>query len=228
MQRIYISPSTQEHNTGVTPFTTEEAEMNKIADLLMPLLDRDGRYELKRNLPSMNPYQCAKDSNDFGADIHVAIHSNAGGGVGTEVFTYAPVTDSERLGKALYDQIAPFSPGADRGVKYNKRLIEVGDMVGATACLVEVGFHDNQADATWIVNNHLAIAQALYMGICDYFKYDYPALVTEPLVEAPVAPVSKIHPDDIYLSVRVLDHLADQAIEDINKLGFACKRLDLA
>jgi len=33
---------------------------------------------------------------------------------------------------------------------------------------------------------------------------------------------------DIYLSVRVLKNKADQAILDVNKLGFACKRLDLA
>jgi N-acetylmuramoyl-L-alanine amidase len=34
--------------------------------------------------------------------------------------------------------------------------------------------------------------------------------------------------DDIYLSVRVRESLADQAIKDINKLGFAAKRLELA
>ena len=228
MQRIYISPSTQERNVGVSPFTNEEAEMNKIADLLMPLLVKDGRYEVRRNLPPMDPYQCAKDSNDFGADIHVAIHSNAGGGQGTEIFAYAPNTNSERLGKALYDQIAPLSPGKDRGVKYNKGLIEVGDMVGATACLIELAFHDDKEGAEWITLNHIGIARDLYKGICDYYGYDYPALVTEPPVEAPVTPVAKIHPNDIYLSVRVLDHLADQAIKDINELGFACKRLDLA
>ena len=136
MQRIYISSSTQKHNTGVTPFTTEEAEMNKIADLLMPLLFRDGRFVTARNTPSMNIYQAAKQSNDFKADIHVAIHSNAGGGVGTEVFAYGPKTNSERFAKALYDQIAPLSPGRDRGVKFNKGLYEIGDWVNATSAPV--------------------------------------------------------------------------------------------
>lgn len=44
---------------------------------------------------------------------------------------------------------------------------------------------------------------------------------TQP-VKGPIAP------DDIYLSVRVRESLADQAIKDINKLGFAAKRMDLA
>jgi hypothetical protein len=43
-----------------------------------------------------------------------------------------------------------------------------------------------------------------------------------------VTPKKIIAPDDIYLSVRVHEDLADQAIKDINELGFACKKLDLA
>jgi len=225
MPRIYISPSTQEANRGVSPFSTEEKEMNAIADILMQLLDNDGRFEFKRNYPSMTPYQCADDSNNFKADIHVAIHSNAGGGVGTEVFAYGPGTNSERLGKCFYDQIAPLSPGADRGVKYNPKLVEVGVLVNATSALIELAFHDNQSEATWLAYNHQTIAQKLYMGVCDYFGYSYKALVVAPVV---VPPVASAEDYDIHLSVRCYKSLAPQAIKDINKLGFAAKIMDLA
>jgi len=44
-----------------------------------------------------------------------------------------------------------------------------------------------------------------------------------------VSTVAKIiAPDDIYLTVRVRESLSAQAIVDINKLGFACKKLELA
>lgn len=224
MPRIYISASTQERNVGISPFTTEEAEMNLIADELIPLLAKDGRFTVKRNNPSWDPYQCAADSNKFLANIHIALHSNAGGGVGTEVFTFGPNTDSEKLGKALYNQIAPLSPGADRGVKYNPKLVEVGSTVWATSCLIEIAFHDNKLDAEWMVNNRKVIAQALYRGVLSYYGYDS---VPEPVVVPPspiVAPVDY----DIYLSVRCYKSKADQAIKDINKLGFACKILPLA
>ena len=189
MPRIYISPSTQERNIGLPPFTNEEAQMNKIVDVLVPLLLKDGRFTAKRNGPSMDDvYSIATDSNNFKADIHVAIHSNAGGGVGTEVYAYAPNTNSERLCKALYNQIAPLSPGADRGVKYNPKLIEVGTNVDATSAYIELGFHDNQADATWLASNPQSIANALYKGICDYYWYDYRALVVAPPVAPPVTP----------------------------------------
>jgi N-acetylmuramoyl-L-alanine amidase len=193
MKKVYISPSTQEANKGVTPFGTEEVEMNLIADLLMPLLFNDSRFVTARNLPSMDIYQIAEASNRFGADIHIAIHSNAGGGEGTEVFAYAPGTNSEKLAKALYSYIAPLSPGNDRGVKYKPGLVEVGDSVNATACLIELAFHDNIKDATWMAYNREVIAQALYKGICDYFGYDYKALVVAPVVTLPTPPtVDKI------------------------------------
>ena len=222
MKRIYISPSSQEHNLGIGSFGTEEGEMNKVADALMPLLAKDGRFEAKRNTPDMDVDQMAKDSNNFKADIHIPIHSNAGGGEGTEVYAYGPNTNSERLAQALYRQVAPLSPGADRGVKYNPALVEVGDSVSATSALIELGFHDNALDAEWIRLSTGAIAKALYLGICDYYGYDYRALTD--LVPGVVPVIDR----DIYLSVRVLHSKSQELIEQILALGYACKVLPLA
>ena len=241
MPRIYISPSTQQDNIGISPFRTEETEMNAIADILVQLLDDDGRFEFKRNSPSMSPNQCAYDSNAFKSDIHLAIHSNAGGGVGTEVYAYAPNTNSEKLSKCLYNKISPLSPGKDRGVKFNKNLIEVGDTVNATSSLIELAFHDNKADATWIANNHQAIAQSLYMGLCDYFGYSYKEIVIEPAISPPVpspeiikrviefnAPAEYPTPDhDVYIAVRVRCSIVDELVRGLRDSGFSTKMIDL-
>ena len=231
MPRIYISPSTQEHNIGAGAFGSEESQMNKISEFLVAFLYKDGRFTVNYNLPSMDIAQIATDSNNFKADLHLAIHSNAGGGEGTEVYAYGPGTNSERFAKALYDQIALLSPGRDRGVKFNKGLYEIGDRVNATSALIELEFHDNSAGAAWIASNHQAIAEALYKGICDYYEYDYEALATAQPVVYSVAPVTAkkiIADDDIWLSVRVREPFVAQAILDINKLGLACQRLELA
>ena len=222
MPRIYISPSSQEHNLGIGPFGTEETAMNKIADALMPLLANDGRFEVRRNTPDMDVYQMAADSNNFKADIHIAIHSNAGGGEGTEVYAFGPVTNSERLAQVLYKQVAPLSPGSDRSVKYNPALLEVGDRVSATSALIEVGFHDNALDAEWIVQSTSVIAAALYRGICDYYGYGYQALADG------VPTVVPADDRDIYLSVRVLQSKAEELIGQIQTMGYACKVLPLA
>jgi N-acetylmuramoyl-L-alanine amidase len=196
--------------------------MNKIADALVPLLATDGRFEVKRNTPSMDVYEMAEDSNQFKADIHVAIHSNAGGGAGTEVYAFGPATNSERLAQALYKQVATLSPGADRGVKYNPALLEVGNSVHATSALIEVGFHDNALDSEWIVKSTSGIAGALYRGICDYYRYDYRAL-------AGVVPaVVPVEDHDIYLSVRVLQSKSEGLVKQIQAMGYACKVLSLA
>jgi len=222
MPRLYISPSSQEHNLGIGSFGSEEGAMNKIADALMPLLANDGRFEVKRNTPDMDVYQMAQASNQFKADLHIPIHSNAGGGVGTEVYAYGPNTNSERLAQALYKQVAPVSPGVDRGVKYNRSLVEVGDNVSATSALIEIGFHDNLSDATWMMENTAAIARAIYLGICDFYGYDYRGLA---VCLPAVAPRLD---RDIYLSVRVLQSKSDALIGQITALGYACKVLPLA
>lgn len=222
MKRIYISPSSQEQNLGIGSFGTEEGEMNKIADALLPLLANDGRVAVQRNTPDMDVSEMAVDSNNFKADIHVAIHSNAGGGEGTEVYAFGPETNSERLAQALYKQVAPLSPGADRGVKYNPSLVEVGDSVLATSALIELGFHDNALDSVWMVQSTAAIAKALYCGICDYYGYEYRALAT--LVPIVVPTMDR----DIYLSVRVLQSKADGLLGQIQAMGYACKVLPLA
>ncbi len=222
MKRIYISPSSQEHNLGIGPFGTEEVEMNKIADVLIPMLTHDGRFDIKRNTPDMTVNQMAKDSNTFKADLHIALHSNAGGGVGTEVYAYAPKTNSERLAQALYKQIAPLSRGVDRGIKYNPMLIEVGDRVSATSALIELGFHDNARDAEWIVRSTASIAEAVYRGICDYYGYEYRALAGE---EPAFVPADD---RDIYLSVRVLQSKSEGLVKQIQSMGYACQVLPLA
>jgi N-acetylmuramoyl-L-alanine amidase len=108
-------------------------------------------------------------------------------------------------------------------VKHNPGLIEVGNTVHATSCLIELDFHDSQAGAEWIARNHDVIATALYKGLCDYLGYKYLALDFAP----PTTPlVTSDH--DIYLSVRCYESKAEQAIKDINKLGFAAKKLELA
>lgn len=236
MPRIYISPSSQEHNSGIVPYGIEETEMNQIADILIPLLNKDGRFVVDRNTPDMDVNQMAAASNKFGADLHLPIHGNAGGGVGTEVYAYGPGTNSERFATCLYNQIAPLSPGKDRGVKFNKGLCEVGDAVNATSALIELGFHDNAQDAAWMHNSHQQIAEGLYKGVCDFYGYGYVALVVATPAVVVAAPTETIETspkrtfavDDGYLWVLIREPLMDEAIKQINTMGYAAGRLNLA
>jgi len=62
-------------------------------------------------------------------------------------------------------------------------------------------------------------------GIWSYDDFEKLVLEGVKMLDSGIATAEN---PDIYLSVRVLKDKADQAIVDINKLGFACKRLELA
>lgn len=169
MTKVYVSPSLQEHNIGAGDYGTEEYRMNQIADVVVPLLQYNN-FTVYRNKPEMSLSQVVSESNSKHVDIHVAIHSNAGGGRGAEV--YYTSNNGKILASDLYKYIEPLTPTSDRGVKHTDSLYELNETV-AVAALIEVAFHDNRDDANFIINNIDAIGEAIAKGVCDYFNVQF-------------------------------------------------------
>lgn len=191
MVKVYISPSSQHDNVGVGNYGTEEVRMNQIADVVETELKRVGITTLRNN-PSMDITQMVAASNAFGADVHLAIHSNAGGATGAEAYYYTGSTAGKKLAQAVYDNLTPMTPSSDRGVKATTELYEVWATNGI-ATLVEIAFHDNWDDASFIVGNIQVIGVAIAKGVCSYLGIDFgsssqsaPVTVAEPAVVAPV------------------------------------------
>jgi N-acetylmuramoyl-L-alanine amidase len=164
---VYLSPSTQEKNKGYGKYGTEEQRMNEIGDVVQEILKGHG-ITVFRNKPEWILEQVVSDSNNRKPDIHFAIHSNAGGGRGCEVFAYAPGGEGEKVARNVYAEMEPLTPSTDRGVKFNSAFYELRK-TKAPAALVEVAFHDNKEDAEWIVANTNQIGQAIARGILKYF-----------------------------------------------------------
>jgi N-acetylmuramoyl-L-alanine amidase len=171
MKKIYISPSTQEHNIGAGAFGTEEKQMNLIGDIVVQYLQYNG-FDVKRNSPSMTLQQTVADSNKFNPDIHFAIHSNAGGGKarGAEIFYKS--ANGQKLASSVFKYIEPLTPANDRGIKKHDKLYELNN-TNAVASLIEVSFHDNTDDALFILNNIQKLGECIAHGICDYFNVDF-------------------------------------------------------
>lgn len=169
--KIYISPSTQEHNFGAGAYGTEEQRMNEVADILVPRLIAHG-FAVRRNNPAWTLQKVVADSNAWKPDAHVAIHSNAGGGRGAEVWVFKKGFKAEKLARCIYGYLESITPVTDRGVRENPSLYET-KYTTAPAVIVEVSFHDNADDARWIAANEGAIAEAVLHGICDYFNVVY-------------------------------------------------------
>lgn len=209
---VYLSPSTQEHNISYGNYGTEEERMNQIADVTQRVLKSHG-VEVHRNKPEWSLAQVVNDSNQVKPDLHFAIHSNAGGGRGSEVFAYAAGGNGEKAAKAIYSEIEPLTPTSDRGVKFNPSLYELRN-TNAPAALVEIAFHDNAEDATWIVNNIETIGVALAKGVLKYFAIPYEA----PIIEAP-AP-SKLY--RVQVGAFANKQSAEALMAKIKAAGFNC------
>lgn len=179
---VYLSPSAQEQNLGYGTYGTEETRMNQIADVTQKVL-LDHGVVVYRNIPEWSLAQIVIDSNRVKPDLHFAIHSNAGGGRGAEVFAYSPGGNGEKAAKAIYSEIEPLTPTSDRGVKFNPSLYELKN-TDAPAALVEIAFHDNADDANWIIYNIEAIGIALAKGVLNYLGIPYQTPKSEIKTEA--------------------------------------------
>lgn len=178
--KVYISPSNQSRNLGVSDvdYTNEMDEMNDVADYVIERLKSYG-VKVYRNYPSGGINAWLRDSNYFGADVHLAIHSNASidhKSYGIETWINNENSDTYSLGNIIQNNLMSIYPykdreGADRGVKYaNGALGECNDAYLPFGILVEVAHHDDYNDALWIMNNKKLIGYNLADSILEYYQ----------------------------------------------------------
>lgn len=173
MPIIYLSPSTQENNYYVTG-GTEEQYMNLLADKMIPYLNASGiRYN--RNTPEMTAVSSIAASNAGNYDLHLALHSNAapegryGTAQGSIVFYYPGSARGRRAAEIIADGLKDIYPQPNLVRAEGTTAIGEVRRVRAPSVFLELAFHDNEADATWIQNNLDAIARNLVLSLTEYF-----------------------------------------------------------
>ena len=165
MTKIYLSPSSQWGNTYSYGKHNEAEICGQIAKYAAIALERNG-YEVKvGNNDDWGMAERTKESNNWGADFHIPIHTNAGGGEGTVVFA-SSVSANNKYVKEVYNALAEVSPGKDRNVRVNDGLYEV-NMTTAVCIYTETEFHDDAKLAEWIVKNVEVIGEAIAKGFCN-------------------------------------------------------------
>lgn len=170
--KIYLSPSDQYANKYAAGNTTEEKQCERIADACAVALKRCG-FEVKNNKTSSMSARIA-ESNKWGADLHVPIHTNAYNKktAGTRLFCWSKTGAGYKACKAIFDKLAPLTPGTSENITERKDLAELRD-TSAVCAYVEADFHDVASVAEWIIKNVEAIGEAICEGICAYFGVKY-------------------------------------------------------
>ena len=173
-KKIYISPSSQPANTYAVGNTNEQAECRKIAAALEGELNRCG-FTAKAGL-SGTMYTRVPESNAFGADLHLPIHTNAFDGkvAGLRIMVYKKGGEAEAIAQAIMDHLAPITPGQSDGISLYPGLYEIENS-NAICVYVEVGFHDNPQEAQWIIDHTREIAVAIAKGLCSHYGVAYVA-----------------------------------------------------
>ena len=171
-KKIYSSPSSQPENLYKVGNTNEQEQCRKIAKALDKALNRCG-FDSKTGL-SGTMYTRVAESNAFGADLHLPIHTNAFDGkvAGLRIMVYKLGGEAEKIANAIMSYLAPITPGTSDGISVQPKLYEIRES-NAICVYVEVGFHDNAEEARWIVDHTEEIAEAIAKGLCAYYGVKY-------------------------------------------------------
>lgn len=163
--KVYISPSDQWSNIVVDGQHSEAKHCTDIAIALENYLKQNG-YDVKigDNTKENTYTNRALESNNWRADLHVCIHTNAGGGKGTLVLTY-PYTINDKYVLNIYREVANLTPTNDKGIIGSTDLYEI-NTTNCVCVYIEVDFHDDLEIEKWIDENINNIGKAIAKGIC--------------------------------------------------------------
>ena len=171
-KRIYLSPSDQNANYYAYGGTNEMVQCQRISDACEVALKRCGFEVINNKTDTME--ERVAESNRWGADLHVPIHTNAHNGVttGTRIFSFDTSGAGYKASKEVFNVLAPKTPGTSESVTAYPALYEIR-MPTAYSVYIEVDFHDVPKMAKWIIENVVLIGEAIAEGICNYFDYKY-------------------------------------------------------
>ncbi|HWS42489.1 MAG TPA: N-acetylmuramoyl-L-alanine amidase [Pseudoflavonifractor sp.] len=173
MPKIYLSPSTQENNFYVNG-GTEEQWMNRLADAMVPYLNASG-IQYTRNTPDMTAASSIRASNAGDYDLHLALHSNAspegqyGQTRGIIVFHYPGSAKGQRAANLIAENLRTIYPLPNNVRVEPTTAIGEVRQVRAPSAFIELGYHDNPDDATWIKSNLDPIARNIVLSLTEFF-----------------------------------------------------------
>lgn len=154
MAKVYIDPGHGGHDSGATGNGLKEKDLTlKIGKHTRDYLQDNYKgvsVKMSRTgdtYPSLTDR--TNDANNWGADVFVSPHINAGGGVGYEDYIYNGSVSSKTkdLQNKIHNEVAPLFSN-DRGKK--RANLAVVRQTSMPAVLTESGFIDSKKDADFL------------------------------------------------------------------------------
>ncbi len=177
MPTIYLSPSVQENNPYIIG-GNEESYMNRTADAMVPYLRASG-IGFNRNNPGNTLSQVIAQSNAGNYDLHLALHSNTSPenmrGVlqGPDVYYFTTSTSGRRAADTIAANLKNIYPNPSLVTVIPTTIQAELRRTKALAVLVEIAYHDNYEDATWIKDHIDNIGKNLAMSVAQYLRVPF-------------------------------------------------------
>jgi N-acetylmuramoyl-L-alanine amidase len=179
--KLYLSGSTQEKNVTADG-QTEEIYMQKMAGELIP--DLEQFCEVRANRPEWTLRRVIDSSNLWGADFHLALHTNAmpekqrGKAKGPEFWIHRGSVGGAQMAEILVRNLTPILGTVRRGKNgqvYKETGIDGGhlaevDDTQAPACIAELVFHDNPVDLELLKQKWDQVRAALVKSVKEYME----------------------------------------------------------
>ncbi len=169
---IYLNPSVQTKNIYINNLGSEAENMRDIAELMYKELKLASYIDIEANIAKngLSLSQSVNQSNSRKRHIHFALHSNAGGGQGTEIYTKG---SNKTFATTMYESFLELGNFKRRGVKDGTHLYEIKNVKADHVALIEFAFHDNLKEAKFIVENKALIANQMVKSILKYIDTYY-------------------------------------------------------
>ena len=142
MKKIYLDAGHGGNDVGAVGYVVEREVAVKVTNYMYDYLEANYKCSLRKTKGTDNLNTRCKKANDWGADLFVSIHYNAGKGDGYEALVYDK--DNLKLGRCFEKQVKAVGQNS-RGVKYRPDLA-VLRLTNCKAVLNEIAFVDNKKD----------------------------------------------------------------------------------
>ncbi len=158
---IYINPSVQTKNIYYDGKTTEAEVMYQVAFALYRKLSTYSFLQVDMNQDYLPLSKSVKEIQAKQYDFHLALHTNAGGGAGSEAY----YVGSSNFAKNLLNSWNKVQPYSTRGVKSGSHLYELKNSTSKQCALIEFLFHDHKTESVYLKSHVEEMASSMVEGI---------------------------------------------------------------
>lgn len=212
MEKIKIAISPEDRSSNIYhenalyngKRTNEHEQMCRFADELEKHLVRCG-FEVY-NMQFGGMYDRVAYANAMNVALYIAPHTNGfdGHAKGCRIHHY-PSSKSEQFAKLLVDGVKQlyYSDTPTPKAVSDNTLYELRAPT-APAVLPEWAFHDNEADAKWIVEMIPALAEMTARMVCKYFGVEFVSRETPPMYRVQIGAFrNRQYAEELLKNVRV-------------------------